>query len=95
MGLFIHMIQQLKKNNLRGKVEMKVTSCSFNSYHIELNLELSKEEFNQPEKVIKEKALILANEILEKFGQSINLVLSKYLVFDEDMSILCVFLVAE
>lgn len=95
MGLFIHMIQQLKKNNLRGKVEMKVTSCSFNSYHIELNLELSKEEFNQPEEVIKEKALILANEILEKFGQSINLVLSKYLVFDEDMSILCVFLVAE
>ncbi|MBG9689666.1 hypothetical protein ABD91_01830 [Lysinibacillus sphaericus] len=72
---------------------MKVTACSFNNIKFEFNIELSKEEFNQPEDVIKDKTLNIANEILKVTGQSKNLVFSKYMSFEEDMSILCVFLV--
>jgi hypothetical protein len=74
---------------------MKVITCSFNHFVFELNIELSVEEFNQAEVVIKEKTLNYATEILNTFGQPKKLVFSKYMLFDEDMTILCVFLVED
>lgn len=74
---------------------MKVITCNFNNIFFELNIELSKDEFNQSEGVIKEKILNYANEVLNKFGQSKKLSFSKYMSFDEDMTILCIFLVED
>lgn len=72
---------------------MKVTSCNFNNIFIELNIELSKQEFCQSEDVIKEKLLYFADDILKQFGQTKKLVWSKHVPFEEDMSVLCVFLI--
>lgn len=70
---------------------MKVITCSFNNSFFELNIELSPEEFNQEEDVKKEKVLNYANDLLKKFGQSKNINLTKYMSFEEDMSIICIF----
>lgn len=74
---------------------MKVITCSFNNSFFELNIELSTEEFNQSEDVIKEKILTYANDVLIKFGQSKNINFTKYMSFEEDKSILCVFIVED
>lgn len=72
---------------------MIVNSCNFNDIFFELDIKLSKKEFIQSEKIIKERLLFFAYEILKKFGQSKKLVLSKYLKSDEDLTITCVYLI--
>ena len=72
---------------------MKVNSCTFNNFKLELDFEISKELFSQSENVIKEKCLYYAEDILKKFGQSKKLVLNKHILCEDDMTILCVYLI--
>ncbi|AQX56124.1 hypothetical protein [Priestia flexa] len=71
---------------------MRVTSCNFNHIFLELNFELSQEEFCQSEDVMKEMLLCFAEDVLKKFEQTKNIVISKCELFEDDMSVLCVFL---
>lgn len=91
----MHNLRVLSKSRLFGGFKMKVITCSFNNSFFELNIELSPEEYKHSEDEIKEKLLTYANDVLKKFGQSKNINFTKYMSFEEDMSILCVFLVED
>lgn len=74
---------------------MKVLDCTFNNLYFELTIELSQEEYKQTEDVIKTEVFSYANELLKMFGQSKDLVFSRYIPIDEDMSIICTFAVKD
>lgn len=74
---------------------MKVLDCTFNNLYFELTIELSQEEYEQTEDVIKSEVFSYANELLKMFGQFKNLEFSRYNLNDEDMSIICTFAVKD
>ena len=74
---------------------MKVLDCTFNNLYFELTIELSQEEYEQTEDVIKTEVFSFANELLKMFGQFKDLVFSRYIPIDEDMSIICTFAVKD
>lgn len=74
---------------------MKVLDCTFNNLYFELNIELSQEEYEQTEDVIKTEVFSYANELLKMFGQYKDLVFSRYIPIDEDKSIICTFAVKD